>query len=71
MHTISFVKCITPQDKDTCTHCLFKCFNDHAIGTINTWDHYNNAGVDLGFLQRGFIRINVWGFALLILSHFP
>ena len=28
------------------------------------------AGVDPGFLERGFIYIKVWGFALLILSHF-
>ena len=30
----------------------------------------SNAGVDPGFLERGFICIKVWGFALLILSHF-
>ena len=28
------------------------------------------AGADPGFLERGFICIKVWGFALLILSHF-
>ena len=27
-------------------------------------------GADLGDLERGFICIKVWGFALLILSHF-
>ena len=27
-------------------------------------------GADPGFLERGFVRIKVWGFALLILSHF-
>ena len=29
-----------------------------------------SAGVDPGFLERGFIYIKVWGFALLILSPF-
>ena len=29
------------------------------------------AGADPGFLEKGFIYINVMGFALLILSHFP
>ena len=28
------------------------------------------AVADPGFLERGFICIKVWGFALLILSHF-
>ena len=28
------------------------------------------SGADLGFLERGFIYIKVWGFALLILSRF-
>ena len=28
------------------------------------------AGADPGFLERWFICIKVWGFALLILSHF-
>ena len=28
-------------------------------------------GANPGFLKRGFINIKVWGFALLILSHFP
>ena len=36
---------------------LFKCVNEHTISTIIAWDHYNNAGVDPGFLERGFIRI--------------
>ena len=27
------------------------------------------SGADPGFLERGFIYIKVWGFALLILSH--
>ena len=30
----------------------------------------NLTGADSGFLERGFICINVLGFALLILSHF-
>ena len=29
------------------------------------------SGADPGFLERGFICIKVWEFALLILSHFP
>ena len=28
------------------------------------------AGTDPRFLEKGFIYIKVWGFALLILSHF-
>ena len=27
-------------------------------------------GADPGFLERGFVSIKVWGFALMILSHF-
>ena len=34
---------------------------------INT---YPIAGADQGLLERGFIFIKVWGFALLILSEF-
>ena len=30
----------------------------------------STTGADPGFLERGFICINVWGFALLSLSHF-
>ena len=30
----------------------------------------SQSGADPGFLERGFIHIKVWGFALLILSHF-
>ena len=29
-----------------------------------------HAGMDPGFIKRGFICIKVWGFALLILSYF-
>ena len=28
-----------------------------------------STGADPGFLERGFLCIKVWGFALLILSH--
>ena len=30
---------------------------------------YDTTGEDPGFLERGFICIEVWGFALLILSN--
>ena len=29
-----------------------------------------NSEADPGFLERGFICFKVWGFALLVLSHF-
>ena len=33
-------------------------------------DVFGSTTVDPGFIERGFIYIKVWGFALLILSHF-
>ena len=33
-------------------------------------DKIDISRADPGFLERGFIFIKVWGFALLILSHF-
>ena len=33
-------------------------------------DLLTSPGAEPGFLERGFICINLWGFALLILSHF-
>ena len=32
--------------------------------------HINNTGADPGFLERGFVCIMGWGFALLIVSIF-
>ena len=31
---------------------------------------HTKSGADPGFLQREFVCLNVWGFALLISSHF-
>ena len=46
----------------TCENVLFRPFE-----CVATKD---NAEVDPGFLERWFICITVWGFALLILSDF-
>ena len=35
------------------------------------WGVGTDARADPGFLERGFICLKVWGFALLNLSHFP
>ena len=43
-----------------CTHNI--CFGLEAKDKIQE--------ADSGFLKRGFICIKVWGFSLLILSHF-
>ena len=50
-------------------YCPFKlAFLYPSFNPINA----KKAGADPGFLERGFVFINVrvWGFALLILSHF-
>ena len=33
-------------------------------------DDFTFSWADPGFLERGFVCFNVWGFALLTLSHF-
>ena len=49
-----------------------KCFYSSLYMCVCFYSVVSNelAGVDPGFLERGFICIKVWGFALLILSHF-
>ena len=43
----------------------------HRAGhDFDTLPAERRSGVDPGFLERGYIYIKVWGFALLILSHF-
>ena len=37
-----------------------------CIYTCDTVYQYETSGADPGFLERGFICIHVWGFALLI-----
>ena len=58
-----------------CAPCQVCIPNDLTVLDITmTIDVINielaGSGVDPGFLESGFICIKVWGFALLILSHF-
>ena len=57
MTFLSFVKSYLKHDK----------FPDSALPN-NHYKPYTSA--DPGFLEKAFICINVWGFALLILSYF-
>ena len=44
---------------------------DNVVVVISSEDDkIDISRADPGFLERGFIFIKVWGFALLILSHF-
>ena len=47
-----------------------KCLFSTDKELLNIVPFIKTSEVDPGFLERGFICIKVWGFALLILSHF-
>ena len=47
-----------------------KIITYRATTSTKFTDAKHAAEADPGFLERGFIYINVWGFALLILSYF-
>ena len=57
---------------------VFDCFNDNhqasnassTILIIKMFILDSRPGADPGFIERGFMFIKGWGFALLILSHF-
>ena len=56
-----------------CNLFLCLCLHRHnscMLVSLNSFVHYLSPGADPGFLERGFIYIKVWVFALVILSHF-
>ena len=46
------------------------CLTERLLMGHKELKQTNKTGADPGFLESGFINIKVWGFALLILSHF-
>ena len=68
--------CFQCTKYETCATSYFAPFQQFCIFKLrHQLIFYYNAtytltGADQGFLEMGFICIKVWGFALLILSHF-
>ena len=65
LHTVGVGRHSDEEVKNMMTHDM-KMLSE----LLGMFFRHLSSGVDPGFLERVFICIHVWGFALLILSHF-